>query len=56
MKTPVMVNGAGKMGREFAKAVIESDDFELLSYSFTGNNAPYIRNFRKNNQVDKSKR
>jgi 4-hydroxy-tetrahydrodipicolinate reductase len=37
MKTKIMVNGLpGKVAGEVAKAILESKDFELFPYSFTG--------------------
>ena len=41
MKTNIMVNGLpGNMATEVAKAIITSDDFELLLFAFTGENMP----------------
>jgi len=41
MKTKVMVNGLpGKMATEVAKAIIQSDDFRLSPFAFTGENMP----------------
>ena len=38
-----MVNGAGKMATAAAEAIVRSEEFELMPFAFTGNNAPSNR-------------